>query len=66
MEKEAYDSPTDLQVALSNGIPSWLQIAGTMIRRRFPKFPDLKNHKNAENHEDFTQHILETRKKTYN
>ena len=52
MEKDAYDSPTELQVLRSpNGLPSSLQIAGTMIRRRFPKFPNQQA-----NYEDLISH----------
>ena len=40
IEKDAYESPTDLQVLVSpNGLPSSLQIAGTIMSSKFPKFP---------------------------
>ena len=40
MDRDAYEIPVAPQTARSpNGLPSSSQIAGTTIKRRFPKFP---------------------------
>jgi hypothetical protein len=49
IEKEAYESPTEVQMLLSpNGLPSSVQIAGTIMSRRFPKFPILTSTKSTQ------------------
>ena len=49
IEKEAYESPTEVQILLSpNGLPSSVQIAGIIMSRRFPKFPVLTSTKSRQ------------------
>lgn len=50
IDNDTYENPTEAQTLGSpNGFLSSLQIAGTSINKRFPKFPIFKDYKSAAN-----------------